>query len=113
MSKKIDNKIKRKLRIRKTISGRIERPRLTVYRSNSHIYSQIIGDKNQKTLVASSDLKLKAKVPKKDKATEVGKDLAAKAIKLKIKKVVFDRNGNKYHGRVMALAEGTREGGLI
>jgi len=113
MNKKLDNRASRKRRVKRAISGRTEKPRMTVYRSNSHIYCQIIDDKNQKTLVESSDLKLKVKGPKIKLATEVGRNIAVKAIKHKITKVVFDRNGNKYHGRVKALADGAREGGLI
>ncbi|TSC54382.1 MAG: large subunit ribosomal protein L18 [Microgenomates group bacterium LiPW_16] len=91
------------------------RPRLSVFRSAKYIYGQIIDDKTGKTLAAANDLKLKTRKPKLKKAErayEVGKLLAEKAVKEKIKEVVFDRGRFKYHGRVKALAEGAREGGL-
>jgi large subunit ribosomal protein L18 len=107
---------RRKVRIRKKIVGSAERPRLVVYRSNRHIYAQVIDDLSGQTLVSSSsqvltkagdDLKAD-----KDAAQKVGKDLAAKALERNISAVVFDRNGYLYHGRVKALAEGARDGGL-
>jgi large subunit ribosomal protein L18 len=113
MNKKIEKKIKRKSRIRKTISGTAEKPRLTVFRSNAHIYGQMIDDTQGKTLFSYSDAKLTKKVAKVDAAKEVGKELGALAVKKGVKAAVFDRNGNKYHGRVKALAEGAREAGLI
>ena len=105
------NRNRRQFRIRKYLVGTTERPRLAVYRSSAHIYAQIIDDSAGKTLVSESDLELK-KLMKTDKALEVGKQLAAKAIKKGIKEVVFDRGGFLYHGRVKALADGAREGGL-
>ncbi len=81
-----------------------------MFRSTQHIYAQIIDDSKNKTLVSSSDVKLKG--TKKEKAVLVGEDLAKKAAKLKIKKIVFDRGGFKYHGRISSLAEGARKGGL-
>ncbi len=98
-------------RVRKTIFGNEERPRVAVFRSGQHIYAQIIDDNKGKTLVAESDLKIKEGT-KKEKATKVGEVLAGKAIKAKITKVVFDRGGFAYHGRVASLAEGLRKGGL-
>ena len=107
---------RRKIRIRKKISGTPERPRLVIFRSNRHIYAQVVDDLTGKTLVSSSTLALakEGEKPKLDRetATEVGKDLAAKAKDQKIETVVFDRNGFRYHGRVKALADGAREGGL-
>jgi large subunit ribosomal protein L18 len=89
------------------------RPRLSVYRSNKYIYAQIIDDKKGKTIVSASSLNLKSKKTKKEKAYEVGKTLAERAVAAGIKKVVFDKGKYKYHGRVKALADGAREGGLI
>lgn len=97
--------------MKKRIYGNSTRPRLAVFRSNQHILAQIIDDKAGKTLVAVTDLKMD-KAAKKKKAFEVGKTLAEKALKLKIKKVVFDRGGFLYIGRVAELARGAREGGL-
>lgn len=106
--------IQRKNRVRSRVNGTKERPRLTVFRSNTHIYGQIINDDEAKTIVSVSDLKMKkeAKVTKTMLATLVGEELAKKAIAKKIKAVIFDRNGFKFHGRVKALAEGARKGGL-
>ncbi len=89
-----------------------DRPRLSVFRSGKHIYAQIIDDSVGKTLVSASDIKLD-KVNKGKKAYEVGKKLAERALKLKIKKVIFDRGGFLYHGRIAELAKGARDGGLI
>jgi len=102
-----------KLRIRKKISGTAIQPRVAVFRSNSQIYVQIIDDVAGKTLVSASSLELgKAKFNKTEAATKVGASLAVKAKDAGIEKVVFDRGGYLYHGRVKALAEGAREGGL-
>lgn len=113
------NKLRKKkhLRVRKKISGTPERPRLCVYRSLNHIYAQIIDDIKGHTLVAAStvDPALKGKLTtggNVEAAREVGKLIAQKALAKGIKKVVFDRGGYLYHGRVAALAEGAREGGL-
>jgi large subunit ribosomal protein L18 len=102
----------RKIRVRARIEGTPDCPRLTVFRSNSHIYGQLIDDIKGKALVSVSDLKIKEKGKKTEIAAKVGEELAKKAIAQKIKKVVFDRNGFKFHGRVKALAEGARKGGL-
>ncbi len=106
----------RKIRIRKKISGTPERPRLVVFRSNLHIYAQVIDDKNGATLAAASTLALsKAGTPaacNKAGADLVGKEIARQAIEKNIRQVVFDRNGYLYHGRVKAVADGAREGGL-
>ncbi|MBI2021565.1 50S ribosomal protein L18 [Candidatus Daviesbacteria bacterium] len=98
-------------KIRKKIFGTKDRPRLSVFRSGQHIYAQIIDDSQGKTLVAESDLKIN-EGSKKVKASQVGENLAKKAVKGKIKKVVFDRGGYPYQGRLIALAEGARKGGL-
>ncbi len=104
------NRISKHKSVRKHIIGSINKPRLSVFRSGAHIYAQIIDDSTKKTLVAASDLKLKG--TKTEKATLVGEALAKSALKKKINKVVFDRGGFLYHGRVAALAAGARKGGL-
>ena len=106
---------KRHRRVRAKLKGTSKRPRLSVFRSNRHIYAQIIDDSKGKTLVSASDLELKDKIKEKRKtkiAFEVGKLIAQKALKKKIESVCFDRGGYKYHGRVKALADGARENGL-
>ena len=117
MIKKIDSnvaRIKRHRRVRKNISGTAERPRLNVYRSLNHIYAQIIDDTKGVTLVSASsmDKDFNQYGGNCEGAKEVGKAVAAKALEKGIKAVVFDRGGYVYHGRVAALAEGAREGGL-
>jgi large subunit ribosomal protein L18 len=106
----VSNRVRRHKTIRKRVVGTADRPRLAVYRSEKHIYAQIIDDGKGVTLASSSDLNLKG--TKREKAHEVGKNLAAVAIKAKIKLVTFDRGGFLYHGRVEELANGAREGGL-
>ena len=104
---------KRHLRVRNHISGTAERPRLNVFRSLSNIYAQVIDDVTKITLASSSNLELKiANGGNIEAAKAVGKDVAEKCKKLKIKKVVFDRGGYQYHGRVEALADAAREAGL-
>ncbi|MFP4257736.1 MAG: 50S ribosomal protein L18 [Desulfovermiculus sp.] len=104
---------RRKQRIRKKISGTGERPRLAVFRSNQHIYAQLVDDQSQKTLAASSSLGLPdVKGLNKDVAYAVGKDLAQKAQGFNIYDAVFDRSGYYFHGRIKAVADGAREGGL-
>ncbi len=109
-------RLSRKPRIRKKISGTEVRPRLVVFRSNQHIYAQLVDDVKGVTLAASSTQVLskdgEALKANKDSATKVGKDIAAKALDKKIESVVFDRNGYIYHGKIKALADGAREGGL-
>ena len=109
----------RHFRIRKMVSGSLSAPRLSVFRSNEHIYAQIIDDKDARTLAFASDLNLrkgKIKTGEKKKKTDIAKlvglEIAKKGVAKKIKKVTFDRAGYKYHGRVKALAQGAREGGL-
>ena len=105
-------RIKRHRKIRQNLSGTETAPRLCVFRSNSAIYAQIIDDTKGATLVSSSSLELKIKNNNLEAAAAVGKDIAEKAKKAKIKTVVFDRGGYIYHGRVKALAEAARENGL-
>jgi large subunit ribosomal protein L18 len=111
--KGLDKKIQRKRRTRAKMLKSKSRPRLSVFRSNKQIYAQIIDDIKGKTLVSFSSKDL-AKMEKDNlsAAKAVGEGLAEKAKAKKIKEVVFDRSGYKYHGRVKALAEGAREGGL-
>ncbi len=104
---------KRHLKIRSTIKGSPERPRLVVFRSNAHIYGMLVDDQSGKTLISVADKAVTKKdLTKTEKAKEVGKLVAEKAQKEKIKTVVFDRAGYLFHGRVKALAQGAREGGL-
>ncbi len=88
------------------------KPRLVVYRSLTHIHGQIVDDQAGKTIAAASDLKAKGKGSRVERAAAVGKELAKLALEKKVEAVVFDRAGYKYHGRVKALADGAREGGL-
>lgn len=115
----MDTKIKHKKRInrhkraRAVIKGTKERPRLNVFRSSKHIYAQLIDDAKGVTLISLSDVKEKmSKEPKSKIAYRIGETLAKEAMQKGIKKVLFDRGGYKYHGRVKALAEGARKGGL-
>ena len=99
-------------RVRSRVSGSSSRPRLAVFKANRHIYAQLIDDAAGKTLAQASSLKVKAKGKKADLAKEVGKAIAAAGLSKNIKAVKFDRGGFAYHGRIKALAEGAREGGL-
>ncbi len=105
---------KRALRVRSKLVGVAQRPRLSVYRSNQHIYAQAIDDQRQLTLVAVNDkqLKLKTKLTKTEKAHQVGERLADKLKAAKIAKVIFDRGPYRYHGRVKAIAEALRQQGI-
>lgn len=104
---------KRKQRIMKKIRGSESRPRLVVFRSSKHIYAQLVDDVSGTTRAASSTLALKdSKGLTREAAEKVGLDLAEKSKQLGIQEVVFDRNGYIYHGRVKALADGARQGGL-
>jgi len=108
---------KRKLRVRRTLARRGDRPSLSVFRSSKHIYAQLIDDARAATVVAASSLEKDLKTTLKtgaDKAaaTAVGKLLAERALKAGIKTVVFDRGGYRFHGRIKALADGARDGGL-
>src|SRR5262252_7676763 len=116
MAMQIQGRDRRKLRIRRKISGTPERPRLSVFRSLKHIYAQVVDDVAGKTIAHAStlskDVKPQANDSKKsDAAKLVGKTLAAQLKAKGITKIVFDRNGYLYHGRIKALAEGAREGG--
>lgn len=104
------NRIKR--RVRGKVSGSSELPRLSVYKSNKEIYAQLIDDKDGKTLASASSRALNATGSKTEISAEVGKAIAEKAKAAGIENIVFDRNGFVYHGRVKALADGAREGGL-
>ena len=110
---KAAKKLRIKRGIRTKISGTAERPRLSVYRSNTAIYGQLIDDRNGQTLTSASSNEIgKFKNINIDRSKEAGKKLAEKAVANGIKEVVFDRNGHIYHGRIKAFAEGAREGGL-
>ncbi|MFR6289984.1 MAG: 50S ribosomal protein L18 [Peptococcaceae bacterium] len=103
---------KKHWRTRNKIKGTAERPRLAVFRSTQHIYAQIIDDTVGNTLVSASTLDVKVDGTKTDAAKAVGEAVAKKALEKGIDKVVFDRGGNLYHGRIKALADGAREAGL-
>lgn len=114
MQTKQEKRYQRHKRLRAKIKGTKTCPRLSVFRSNQHIYIQLIDDNQGKTLASLNDLKIK-----KDKgstrvqiAKEMGLSIAKKALEQKVKKVVFDRGGYKYHGQIKAVAEGARQGGL-
>lgn len=106
----------RKIRIRKKVTGTAARPRLVIFRSNAHIYAQIVDDNAGKTLVSASTLSLARNEPglrcNRNGAEKVGREIARLAMDKNIGKVVFDRNGYIYHGRIKAVADGAREGGL-
>ena len=113
MLKKQQGRKQRHKRIRAKIKGDSKIPRLCVFRSSKHIYAQLIDDEKGRIIMAASDQKFKkSKKSKVERAKEVGKAIAEKGIEKKIKKIVFDKGGYKYHGRVKALAEGARKGGL-
>ncbi|MBL8030107.1 MAG: 50S ribosomal protein L18 [Candidatus Doudnabacteria bacterium] len=115
MDKNKKKVIKRQIRhnrVRSKVFGTLDRPRLSVFRSLSGIYAQLIDDSSGKTLAQASFKEVKSKAKKIDVSKEVGKILAEKAIASKITSCVFDRGGFAYHGRVKALAEGAREAGL-
>jgi large subunit ribosomal protein L18 len=110
-------RVRRHARVRKKVAGTAERPRLAVFRSNRHIYVQLIDDAAATTLVAASDAEVGGGAGdhtggKTESAKEVGKLIADKAKGAGIDRVVFDRGGRRFHGRVAAIAEGAREGGL-
>jgi len=109
---KRQRRLRRRGGIRKRIFGTAERPRLTVFRSQTHMYAQLIDDVAGRTLAASSTLQLGLKGADTEAATKVGVDLAEKAKQGGVAAVQFDRNGFKYQGRVKALADAAREGGL-
>lgn len=109
---KVQKNARRHAKVRSIISGTIERPRLSVFRSNRGMFIQLVDDLTGKTLASASSLEIKTKAAKIDLAKELGLLIAKKAKDLKISQVVFDRSSYKYHGRVKALADGAREGGL-
>ena len=106
-----ERRFKRHLRVRNKISGTAERPRLVVFRSLKHIYAQLVDDNAQRTLATVSDLGIE-QGKKGERASEVGKLIAERAKSAGITRVVFDRAGYRYHGRIKAVADGAREGGL-
>lgn len=110
-TKKEQRRLKIKFRIRKSVKGTAERPRLSVFRSNKQIYAQVINDITGTTLASASSLGL-VKMNKTEQAKKVGELVANKAKEAGVEKIVFDRNGYLYHGRVQALADAAREGGL-
>lgn len=114
MLKTQERRNKRHIKIRAKISGSADAPRLCVFKSSKHIYAQLIDDVKGKTIAAFDDSALKGKKTKTktNSAFEVGKSIAKAAALKKIEKVVFDRGGYRYHGRIKALADGAREGGL-
>ncbi|WP_438435306.1 50S ribosomal protein L18 [Gorillibacterium sp. sgz500922] len=113
---KNEARLKRHLRVRKKIQGTVERPRLSIYRSSKHMYAQIIDDVNGKTLAAAStqdkELQNVANGGNIEAAVQVGNLIAKRAKEQGVEKVVFDRGGYLYHGRIKALADAAREGGL-
>ncbi len=114
-SNKILAREKRKKRIRKNISGTADRPRLTVFKSNQHIYAQVINDVDGVTIVSASTLSKDFIAPEGDKkafASKVGEMVAMKCKQKEIETVIFDRNGYQYHGRIKVLAEAARQNGL-
>jgi large subunit ribosomal protein L18 len=111
-SRKLKARSTKKVRIRKKIKGTLERPRLCIFKSLSNMYAQLVDDVSGKTILSVSTLSEVKGKSGKDAAFEVGKMLAAKAKDKKIEKIVFDRSGYIYHGRVKAVADGAREGGL-
>lgn len=111
MLEKLLKRRSRHARVRAKVNGTAERPRLVVYRSLKAIYAKLVDDTSSKTLAEASDLKIK-KGTKTERAKEVGTQIAKKGIEKSITVCVFDRNGYQYHGRVKALAESAREGGL-
>jgi large subunit ribosomal protein L18 len=108
---KREARIRRHRRVRKKVWGTAERPRLAVYRSNRHIYAQLVDDKAARTLAAASDAGLTGS-DKTTLAKQVGQKLAERAKAAGVERAVFDRGGRMYHGRVKSLADGAREGGL-
>lgn len=107
------SRTKKKLRIRRKITGSAEKPRLSIFRSARHMYAQIIDDSKGVTLVSASTLDVDGlKGSNKTSATGIGKEIAKRALAKNIKEVVFDRNGYLFHGRIKSLADGAREAGL-
>jgi len=116
MNNKSSARQKIRYRIRKKINGTASTPRLSVFRSNTDIYAQLIDDNSGVTIASSSSKQkdiLAQKAPKISKSKMVGESIAKKAVELGVSKVVFDRSGYVYHGRIKAVADGAREGGLV
>lgn len=116
-NQKVAKRLRRKVHIRKRVHGSAEMPRLTMFRSSKHMYAQVIDDVSGRTLVAASTLDKALRdqlgdLKKLDRAKKVGELVAERALEAGVKKVVFDRNGFLYHGRVKALADGAREKGM-
>jgi large subunit ribosomal protein L18 len=111
-SNKLNARTRRRARVRAKITGGPNRPRLAVFRSNRYIYAQLIDDVARRTLVAASDRGVAEKGTKRERAINVGRRLAEQAVASSLKQVSFDRGGYRFAGRVKALAEGAREGGL-
>lgn len=105
-------RLKRKSTIRKSVSGTSTKPRLNIYRSNKHMYAQLVDDETNKTILGLSDVKLKTKGNKTEVANVLGSEFAKLAKSKKIEYVVFDRSGYKYHGRIKKFAEAAKESGL-
>jgi large subunit ribosomal protein L18 len=112
VEKKRLHREKRRKRVRRKVAGTAQRPRLSVYRSNIHIYAQLVDDDSGNTLAAADSREIGEAENRKEAALKVGELIASRASEAGIESVVFDRGGNKYHGRVAALAEGARSGGL-
>ena len=112
MTVKTDRRSRIKAHIRHKVSGTAQKPRLSVFRSNTQIYAQVIDDVNGKTIASASSLGIKEKMTKTEQAAKVGALLAKVAMEAGITEVVFDRNGYLYHGRVKQLADAAREAGL-
>lgn len=114
INSKLEKRQRRQAKVRAKVSGTAEKPRLSVYRSNADMYAQLIDDEKSVTIASarSQEADPKGKMKKTEAALALGKLIAKKAEEKKIKTVVFDRGGNRYHGRVKAVAEGAREGGL-
>lgn len=112
MNSKILRRLKRREKIRINIKGTKSCPRLSVFKSSKYIYAQLIDDVKGEILASATEKEISKKGKKTDNALEVGRIIAKKALLKKIKKVIFDRGGYKYHGRVKNLADGAREGGL-
>jgi large subunit ribosomal protein L18 len=115
-SKKVEQRLRRKIRIRRKVTGTQERPRLSVYKSLKHIYAQVVDDSEGKTIAFASslskELKGQSEGDKKADAKRVGRLIAEKCKAASVEAVVFDRNGLPYHGRIAAVAQAAREGGL-
>jgi len=112
MNQKNANRQRRRARVRAIVKGTAKRPRLAIFRSLNHHYAQLIDDEKGVTLASATDLKEKSKGTKAESAKGIGLKIAELAKEKKITTCVFDRNGFRYHGRVKAIAEGAREGGL-